>query len=78
MEASSALVWFGRTVEAVEEIAVHAIIAMVPGAHGARATVFRGDEKKMTVFAAAGDRAEAIIGHDVALPPEASALLLNG
>jgi diguanylate cyclase (GGDEF)-like protein/PAS domain S-box-containing protein len=78
MEASSALVWFGRTVEAVEEIAVHAIVAMVPGAPGARATVFRGDETKMTVFAAAGDRAEAVIGYDVELRPDTSARLLRG
>jgi diguanylate cyclase (GGDEF)-like protein/PAS domain S-box-containing protein len=78
MEASSALVWFGHTREAVEEIAVHAVIAMLPSAYGARATIFRGDEASMTVYAAAGDRAEAIIGHQVELRPEASARLLRG
>jgi diguanylate cyclase (GGDEF)-like protein/PAS domain S-box-containing protein len=78
MEASSALVAYGRTREAVEEIAVHAVIAMVPRISSARATIFRGDATTQTVFAAAGHLAEDIIGHVVELRPETSARLLRG
>jgi diguanylate cyclase (GGDEF)-like protein/PAS domain S-box-containing protein len=78
MEASSALVAFGRTREAVDEIAVHAIMAMMPAARGVRATVFRGTETTMTVSAAAGDNAQDIVGHTVELRPEAAARLRKG
>ena len=78
MEASSALVAFGRSREAVEEIAVNAVMAMVPNTRGVRATIYRGDEKTMTIFAAAGHDAEAIVGHSVELQPEAAARLLRG
>jgi len=78
MEASSALVAFGRTREAVEEIAVNAVMAMVPKARGVRASMFRGDERTMTITAAAGDDADAIVGHAVELSPRSSARLLRG
>ena len=64
MEAASALAAFARTREAVEEIAVHAVMAMVPSTPGARARrSFGATERTMTVVAAAGDRADAILGH---------------
>jgi diguanylate cyclase (GGDEF)-like protein/PAS domain S-box-containing protein len=78
MESASALAAFARTREAVEEIAVHAVMAMVPSTPGARASVFRGDGTTMTVVATAGDRAEAIIGHRAMFGPEASERLLRG
>jgi diguanylate cyclase (GGDEF)-like protein/PAS domain S-box-containing protein len=78
MEASSALVAFGRTREAVEEIAVNAVMAMVPGTRGVRATLFRGSGSPMNVSAAAGDDAEAIIGHDVKVDEATLARLLRG
>jgi diguanylate cyclase (GGDEF)-like protein/PAS domain S-box-containing protein len=78
MEASSALVAFGRTREAVEEIAVNAVIAMVPEARGVRASVFRGDDRTMTVTAAAGDNAGDIVGQTVELKPEPAARLARG
>jgi diguanylate cyclase (GGDEF)-like protein/PAS domain S-box-containing protein len=78
LEASSALAAFARTREAVEEIAVNAVLAMLDGPHGVRATIFRGDKYTMKVFAAAGHNAEAIIGHTVELRPETSERLLAG
>ncbi|HEY1596435.1 MAG TPA: EAL domain-containing protein [Thermoleophilaceae bacterium] len=78
MEASSALVAFGRTLQAVEEIAVHAVLAMVPNTPGARATILRGGASDLTVVNAAGDNAEAIVGHVVELRPETSRMLLSG
>ncbi|HEX6458896.1 MAG TPA: EAL domain-containing protein [Thermoleophilaceae bacterium] len=78
MEASSALVAFGRTREAVDEIAVHAIMAMMSGARGVRATVFRGDTTTMTVSAAAGDHAQDIVGHTVELRAETAERLRSG
>jgi diguanylate cyclase (GGDEF)-like protein/PAS domain S-box-containing protein len=78
MEASSALVAYGRTREAVEEIAVHAVMAMVPNSRGVRATMFRGNKSTMTICAAAGDSAEEIVGHSVELSAETSERLLRG
>jgi diguanylate cyclase (GGDEF)-like protein/PAS domain S-box-containing protein len=62
----------------VEEIAVHAVIAMVAGTANARATILRGNSDTMRVVAAAGDNAEQIIGHDVDLRPETSERLRRG
>jgi PAS domain S-box-containing protein len=78
MEASSALVAYGRTREAVEEIAVHAVMAMVPNSRAVRATMFRGDQRTMTICAAAGHNADEIIGHTVELSEHTSARLLRG
>jgi diguanylate cyclase (GGDEF)-like protein/PAS domain S-box-containing protein len=78
MEASSALVAYGLTREAVEEIAVNAVMAMVPHMRGTRATIYRGDEHAMTIHAAAGHNADAIVGHSVDLRPETAARLMRG
>ncbi len=78
MEASSALVAFGRTDQAVEEIAVNAVMAMLPRVPGVRATTSRGDERRMVITAAAGDDAEAIVGHNIDLSPSSAARLIRG
>src|SRR5256714_3321154 len=76
MEASAALV-AAKSRADVETAAVESIARMVPGG-GVRATILSGGEKQMRVVAAAGDEAEAIVGHTVDLGAEVGERLVRG
>jgi diguanylate cyclase (GGDEF)-like protein/PAS domain S-box-containing protein len=76
MEASAALV-AAKSRADVETAAVESIARMVPGG-GVRATILSGGEKQMKIVAAAGDEAEAIVGHTIDLGAEVGERLVRG
>jgi diguanylate cyclase (GGDEF)-like protein/PAS domain S-box-containing protein len=77
MEASAALV-AAQTRADVEEVAVGAIARMVPTSGGVRATMLRGCGERMTIVAAAGDDADAIVGYELDIEPHVREPLLRG
>jgi diguanylate cyclase (GGDEF)-like protein/PAS domain S-box-containing protein len=64
--------------EEIEAVAVNTAAAMSPAPRGVRTTFCRGDERTMTVVAAAGDDAGAIVGFELALAQEVGDRLMRG